>query len=162
MYHFYPYSQTNCFSSKIWQRFPQKPWAGRSPRVPLKVFPTEVCLQRFSEFRHSKAAAYSFEVLQEALLLCGLRTLLLFVFFWLVQKKKITRWYQETKIIYSAASTRGCSCILLNPEPTTVNKRIAATAARLPTEMTNETIIDKKTSNVVKDEENYIETHWIY
>lgn len=51
---------------------------------------------------------------------------------------------------------------MLNPEPTTVNKWIVATAARLPTEMTNETIIGKKTSNVVKDEKKYIETHGMY
>lgn len=62
-------------------------------------------------------------------------------------------------MIYLVGSTRGCSRILLNPEPTTVNKPFAATAARLPTEMTNETIIGKKKLNVVKDEGNYIETH---
>lgn len=79
----------------------------------------------------------------------------LFSFDWF--RKKLTRWYQETKIIYSAVSTRGCSCILLNPEPTTVNKPIAATAARLPTEMTNETIIEKKT---IKCGERWEKLYW--
>lgn len=67
--------------------------------IPPKIKSTKVSRGAFEGFLHrslsSKAARAQtflrcsevFEVLQEALFLCGLRTLLLFVFIFLAQKK---------------------------------------------------------------------------
>lgn len=163
MYNFYAYRHTNCLSWKIycdrdshkshgqeglpgclWRSSPQKFVFKGSPSSDIPKL--QLILLKFSKKLCCCVALGHF---------CYL-----FSFDWF--RKKLTRWYQETKMIYLVGSTRGCSRILLNPEPTTVNKPFAATAARLPTEMTNETIIGKKKLNVVKDEGNYIETHWTY
>lgn len=124
MYHSYAYSHTNSAFLEEYIMI----------GIPTKTKSTKVSHSAFEPLPHrslsSKPAraptflycSFIFEVLQEALLLCGLRTLLLFVFISLVQKKI----NHETQTIHSLATTRGCSCILLSLEPTTGNKWVTA------------------------------------
>lgn len=143
MYHSYAYSHTNSafLEEYIMIGIPSKAKSTKVSHCAFEALPHRSLSSRPAGAPTFLHCSFVFEVLQEALLLCGLRTLLLFVFISLVQKKKINH---ETQIIHLLATTRGCSCILLSLEPTTSNKWVTAAAARLPTEMTNKSNHRKK------------------